>query len=99
MLNESETVKQPTEDGGLDFNEFLDKVDARLVDRAKEEQMFGLRRLGNVWRFNDVDATITPDLLVTFRRGPDASRVTQIKAGSADSTADAMIDEFDELTG
>lgn len=103
MPDEDKTVKQGTQDRGLEFSEFLDKVHERVVDRSKEEHMFGLLRLGNVWRLNNAEATITQgpstdDLLLTFSRGPDASRASQCKAGSVDSTADAIVDTFDKLT-
>jgi hypothetical protein len=99
-----ETVTQAAQDRGLEFNEFLDKVHERIVDRLKEERVFGLLRLGNVWRLNDAEATITQgpsssgDLLVTISRGPDASRISHCKADSVDSTADAIIDSFEKLT-
>lgn len=112
MPDKDETVKQATQptlaaqaaqDRGLEFGEFLDKVHERVADRAKEEHIFGFLRLGNVWRLNDAEATITQgsspsDLLVTFRRGPDASRVSECKAGSVDSAADAIVDTFARLT-
>ncbi len=102
MPDEDESVKQAKQDRRL---EFLGKVHERLVDRAKEKHLFGLRRLGNVWRLNSAEATITEDpsptqagdLLVTFRQGPDASHSSVYKASSVDSTADAIIDRLDKL--
>src|SRR5665213_757670 len=102
MPDEDESVKQAKQDRTLDF---LDKVYERVVDRAKEEHLLGLRRLGNVWRLNNAEATITEDpspaqagdLLVTFRKGADASHSSQYKAASVDSTADAIIDRLDKL--
>jgi hypothetical protein len=102
MPNE-ETVQQATRDRGPELNDFLDKVDERILARAKEESIFGLLRLGNVWRFNNADATITQgpspsDLLVSFRCGADASKISQTKAGSVDSTADVIVDTLQKLT-
>jgi hypothetical protein len=105
MPDEDESVKQAKQDRGLEFSTFLDKVHERVVDRAKEEHIFGIRRLGNVWRLNSAEATITEgpsptqagDLLVTFRSGADASRASEYKAGSVDSTADAIIDRLEKL--
>ncbi len=103
MPNGDETVRQTTQDRGLEFSEFLDKVHERVLDRSREEHIFGFVRLGNVWRLNNAEATITQgpsagDLLLTFTRGPDASRASQLKAGSVDSTADAIVDTFEKLT-
>ena len=100
MPDESNAVKQ---DSRREFSEFVDRVDERLVDRAKEQHVMGLRRVANVWRLNSAEATITQDpstgeLLVTFRCGPDASRSSLYKAGSVDSTADAIIDRLEKLT-
>ena len=100
MLKEPET---PRQDSGLEFSTFLDKVDERLVDRAEKRHVFGLRRLANVWRLNSAEATITQDpssgdVLVMFRCGPDASRSSEYKADTVDSTADAIIDQLYFLT-
>jgi hypothetical protein len=102
-MPEDVTVKQATQDRGLEFNDFLDKVHARILERAKQEEIFGLLRLGNVWRYNNADATIAQgpspsDLLVMFRSGPDASKISQCKAGSADATADVIVDTLQKLT-
>jgi hypothetical protein len=96
MLNEAETLKHNRK---LEYGEFLDKVAQRIADRAKERNVPGLFRLANVWRFNSAEATITPDessndFVVTYRCGPNASRISQCKAGSVDSTADAIIDKL-----
>jgi hypothetical protein len=86
-----------------EFSRFLDNVHERLVDRAEHEHISGLRRLGNVWRLNNAEATITQepspsDVLVTFRCGPDASRSSQYKAGSVEATADTIIYRLERLT-
>jgi hypothetical protein len=100
MLQENETLKQ---DRGVEFSEFLNKLDECLVDRAETRHVPGIRRVANVWRLNSAEATITQepssgDLLVTFRCGPDASRFSQYKADTIDSTADAIIDRLYYLT-
>jgi len=87
----------------LQYSEFLDKVDECLTNRANERHIFGLRRVANVWRLNSAEASITQDspsndLLVTFRCGPDASRISQEKAGTVESTADAIIEKLNFLT-
>jgi hypothetical protein len=87
----------------MQFSEFLDQVDKRVVDRAKDRHIVAPRRLANVWRLNSAEATITQnpgsnDLLVTFRCGPDASRSSQHEVGTVDSTADAIIERLTFLT-
>jgi hypothetical protein len=99
MLNEHETLKQ---DGRLGYIEFLNKVGERLVDRAKEREVRDLFRLGNVWRLNSAEASITQDgssgdMLLTIRCGPNAARSSQHKVSSVDSTADAIIDRLEFL--
>ena len=100
MPNEDGTVQQATQDQGLGFSDFLDKVHERVVARAKAENIFGIARVGNVWRLNNAEATIGhgSGALVTFRYGADASRASEIKAGSVESTADAIVDKFEHLT-
>jgi hypothetical protein len=100
MLDENETRNQ---DRGLAFSEFLDKVDESIANRAKERHVPGIARVANVWRLNSAEATITQDLsssdlLVTFRCGPDASRSSQYKPGTVDSTADAIVERLNYLT-
>jgi hypothetical protein len=97
------TAKQATQDPGLEFSEYLDKLHERIVDRAKKEHIVGILRLGNVWRLNNVEATITQggsptDLLMTFRRGTDGTRTTESKVGSLESTAEAIVEKFEKLT-
>lgn len=97
---ETQTLKQ---DRGVEFNQFLDKVAERVVDRAKERHVPGLSRVANVWRLNSAEATMSQDLpssdvLVTFRCGPDASRFSQYKADTVDATADTIIDRLYFLT-
>lgn len=99
MLNEAETPKQ---NGRLEYIEFIDKIAERVAVRAKEREIRGIYRLANVWRLGGAEASIAQgpslsDLLVTFRCGPDASRASQHKVGTVDSTADAIIDRLDWL--
>jgi hypothetical protein len=99
MLHENETLNQ---NGRLEYGEFVNKVGELLVDRAKERHVVDLFRLGNVWRLNSAEASIiedssSGDLLVTLRCGPNASRSSQFKASTVDSTADAIIDKLEFL--
>ncbi len=99
MLNEVETSKQ---NGRLEYRDFLHELAERIAARAKERDVRGFYHLANVWRLGGAEASVTQDrssgdLLVTFRCGPDASRSTQHKADTVDSTADAIIDRLDWL--
>ena len=90
-------------EGTVKLNEFLDKVHERVVDRASKDHIYGVARVGNIWRFNNAEATITDGLpsgefLVTFRYGADASRSSKMTSGSADSTAEAILDNFESVT-
>jgi len=98
MLTEVETSK----DRRLEYREFLNKLAQRISARAKERDVRGFYHLANVWRLNGAEASVTQDrssgdLLVTFRCGPDASRSTQYKVDTVDSTAEAIIDRLDWL--
>jgi hypothetical protein len=87
----------------LDFSEFLDQVDQGIAHRAEARELHGIRRLGNVWRCNNAEATVTRDasapqagdVLVSFRSGPDARRMGRFKADSVDATADLIVDGID----
>lgn len=97
---DTETLKQ---DRGVEFNDFLDKVAARVVDRAAARHVPGLSRVANVWRLNSAEATMSQelpsnDVLVTFRCGPDASRASEYKADTVDATAETIIDRLYFLT-
>ncbi len=86
----------------LDYSEFLDKVAERVAVQAKEREIRGMYRLANVWRLNGAEASIvrdpsSSDLLVTCRCGPDASRFSHSKAGTVESTADAILERLDWL--
>lgn len=103
MPNVEERAKQATQDSGLEFKAFLDKVHQRVIDRAKEEHIVGILRLGNVWRLNNVEATISQgaspkDFVLTFRRGTDGTRTSHSKVDAVDSTAEAIVDKFDKMT-
>ncbi len=96
---DTQTLKQDR----VDFNEFLDKVADRIIERAQARHVPGIARVANVWRLNSAEATMTQDvpsrdLLVTFRGGPDASRSSEYKPDNVDSTADAIIDKLYFLT-
>jgi hypothetical protein len=100
MLDEKETLQQ---DRKLEFTAFLDELEQRVADRAKKRHVPGICRVANVWRLNSAEATVTQDpssndFIVTFRCGPDASRSSQYKADTVDSTADAIIDRLYYLT-
>jgi hypothetical protein len=89
----------------VDFNEFLKQVDERVVVHAKEEEVHGLLRIGNVWRLNRVEASITKDATsksdeyeLTVQGGPDASRIFHSKVGSADATATEIVRRLGTLT-
>jgi hypothetical protein len=85
------------------FSEFLDKVDERIAELAKERDVPGISRVANVWRLNSAEASIILDpssneLVVTTRCGPDASRAVEHKAGTVESTADEIVERLDYLT-
>lgn len=89
----------------VDFNEFLKQVDERVAVHAKEEDVHGLLRIGNVWRLNRVEASITKDASnksdeyeLTVQGGPDASRIFHSKVGSVDATATEIVRRLGTLT-